>query len=185
MTLWRVCFVGAESTGKTTLIRALSSRLGHAWVPEYGRMYTIGKKAAGTNDDWSPADFVHIAAAQQALEDALAATAEGPVLLCDTDALATVLWEERYLGSSSPETRTIAAARHYDLYVLCDPAGIPYEHDGIRERADLRQWMHERFVTELRGRCQTTGEPWIEVSGDENERIAAVMTSITAQGTLR
>ena len=33
----RVCFHGAESTGKTTLARALADALRCPWVPELGR----------------------------------------------------------------------------------------------------------------------------------------------------
>ncbi len=174
----RICFVGAESTGKTTVIRALTTQLGCGWVPEYGRVYTVGKKAAGTNDDWVAGDFVHIAVGQQTLEDALAYTERSQYLLCDTDAFATVLWEERYLGVSSAETADIANSRHYDLYVLCDPSGVPYEFDGVRERADLRQWMHERFVTELAARCLRTNEPWLVVTGDARARASQVLSAL-------
>ena len=37
---FRVCVVGAESTGKTTLSKALAKYFSTKWVPEYGRQYT-------------------------------------------------------------------------------------------------------------------------------------------------
>ena len=36
----RVCLLGAESTGKTTLAAALAAAYGTVWNPEYGRVYT-------------------------------------------------------------------------------------------------------------------------------------------------
>ena len=36
----RVCVVGAESTGTTTLSRDLAAHYLTVWVPEYGRLYT-------------------------------------------------------------------------------------------------------------------------------------------------
>ena len=36
----RVCVVGAESTGKTTLCERLAKHYGGDYVPEYGRTYT-------------------------------------------------------------------------------------------------------------------------------------------------
>jgi nicotinamide riboside kinase len=53
---------------------------------------------------WDRADFVEVARAQSAAEDA-AARLGSPLLCCDTDALAAQVWEERYLGSSSPDVR--------------------------------------------------------------------------------
>src|SRR5581483_9617149 len=36
----RICLIGAESTGKTTLARALAEHYQTVWVPEYGREYS-------------------------------------------------------------------------------------------------------------------------------------------------
>src|ERR1700720_3057505 len=39
----RVCVIGAESTGKTTLCRELANAFNTTWVAEYGREYTESK----------------------------------------------------------------------------------------------------------------------------------------------
>ncbi len=44
----RVCVLGAESTGTTTLARALADHYGTTWVPEYGRDHAAAKQAAGS-----------------------------------------------------------------------------------------------------------------------------------------
>ena len=48
----RVCLVGAESTGKTTLARSLATHYQTVWVAEYGREYSERKLAEGGGYDW-------------------------------------------------------------------------------------------------------------------------------------
>ncbi len=164
----RVCLTGAESTGKTTLCRMLAERHRTTWVHEYGRDHTIDKIEAGTNDEWTTEDFVVIARRQQELEDAAAARADG-WLFCDTDALATALWHERYFFTRAPEVEAIAAQRTYDLFVLCD-IDVPFEDDGVRFGEMDRPAMHARFVDELDARP----EPWILASGTVGQRLATI-----------
>ncbi|MFC7758283.1 AAA family ATPase [Catellatospora bangladeshensis] len=177
----RVVVLGAESTGTTTMAAALAGHYaarGGAWadtrwVPEYGRELTERKLAALRAADpgatvfgvtWDRADFTEVAREQSAAEDA-AARAGSPLLVCDTDALATQVWEERYLGSSSPEVR--AAARHPDLYLLTSPAGVPFDDDGLRDGEHLREWMTGRFREVL----AASGVPVVELNGSHGARL--------------
>ncbi|MDG4788597.1 AAA family ATPase [Micromonospora sp. WMMD1102] len=169
----RVVVVGAESTGTTTVARALAGHYRTDWVPEYGRELTAAKldRLRRTDPDatifdvvWDRADFVTVVREQQAAEDA-AARRGGPLLFCDTDARATAVWEERYLGSTSPRVR--AAARRPDLYLLTDHRGVPFADDGLRDGAHLRGWMTERFRTVL----AESGVPVIELTGPLPDRL--------------
>jgi NadR type nicotinamide-nucleotide adenylyltransferase len=162
----RVCVLGAESTGTTTLARDLADHYGCAWVPEYGRTFCEQRTAQQSTIDWRTDDFVHIARQQQADEDA-AARCGGRLLVCDTDALATSIWHERYLGTSSAQVTRLAAARSYMLYILTDD-DIPFVQDGTRDGEHIRGWMTERFRRALAART----EPWIEVRGTRDERLA-------------
>jgi NadR type nicotinamide-nucleotide adenylyltransferase len=168
----RIAVVGAESTGGTTLSRALAAHYGTEWVPEHGRDVSVERLAGGTFGEWSHADFHAIARRQQAMEDEAARRA-GPVLICDTDALATCVWEERYLGRSTAGTEAIAAARRYDLYVLTLD-DIPFVQDGVRDGEHLRAWMTGRF----RERLAERPEPVIEVAGTHEDRLAAAIAAI-------
>ncbi|PZG21310.1 transcriptional regulator [Micromonospora craterilacus] len=178
----RVVVVGAESTGTTTMAAALAEHYGTRWVPEYGREWTVRKldrlreaRPAATIFDvsWDRADFVEVVRGQQAAEDA-AARHSGPLLFCDTDTRATAVWEERYLGSASPEVR--AAARRLALYLLTDHAGVPFEDDGLRDGVHLRAWMTDRFRTELAGQ----GVPVVELSGSYERRLARAVAACDA-----
>ena len=175
----RVCVVGAESTGKTTLVDEMARRHDTHRIGEYGREYTVMKKAAGTDDHWDTADFVRIALEQQRLEDK-AAIGAGPLLFCDTDAMTTALWHERYLGSHSYEVERIGRMRTYDLFVLCD-IDIAWKADDIRLGAETRSAMHERFLEML---TVERTEPWVLVSGSVSDRCVAVETEIARLGLL-
>ena len=55
----RVCLLGAESTGKSTLAEALARRYETLWNPEYGRPYTLLGRPSGA--PWTSWEFTHIA----------------------------------------------------------------------------------------------------------------------------
>jgi len=166
----RVVVVGAESTGTTTLARDLAAHYGTVWVPEYGRDHTVGKAAAG-DVVWRDEEFALIARRQSAMEDMAARTVAMPLLICDTDALATTVWQDRYLGRVTPDVAAIAAERHADLYILTGDE-IPFEQDGYRDGEHFRGWMTRRFREILQGR------PHIEVSGSRLSRLAVAVRAI-------
>jgi NadR type nicotinamide-nucleotide adenylyltransferase len=165
----RVCVLGAESTGTTTLARALAKHYGCIWVPEYGREYCQTRTALAGTIGWKTEDFVHIATRQQSAEDAAARRSEA-LLICDTDALATSVWHERYLGFRSSEVEGLAASRSYALYILTGD-DIPFVQDGTRDGEHVRGWMTRRFREVLAARP----EPWLELRGDRRHRLSVAV----------
>jgi NadR type nicotinamide-nucleotide adenylyltransferase len=170
----RVVVVGAESTGTTTLSRALADHYRTEWVAEEGRRHTEEKFVAATAlaggtppplDDlvWTVGDFVDVAR-HQAEEEDRAARRGGPLIVCDNDAWAATVWCERYLGTAHPD---VAAGRRPALYLLTDHVGVPFEQDGWRDGEHRREWMTARFAELLAGR----GVPWLLVTGDRDERL--------------
>jgi len=143
----RVCVLGVESSGTTTLAEALAQRLHTAWVPEYGRWYWEGRRHAPDPERWSVDEFRRIARGQQRCEDDLARQAN-KVLVCDTNALATHVWHRRFRGEYDPTVEAIAAARRYDLTLLTAP-DFPFVQDGSREGEAIRRDMHGWFVEVL------------------------------------
>jgi nicotinamide riboside kinase len=141
-------------------------------VPEYGRTFCEQRLAQEPTIDWRTDDFVNIARRQQADEDA-AARRGGRLLVCDTDALATSIWHERYLGTTSAQVARLAAGRSYALYILTGD-DIPFVQDGTRDGEHIRAWMTERFRQALAARI----EPWIEVRGTRHERLATACTRV-------
>ena len=166
----RVCLPGAESTGTTTMTELLADLYDTAWVPEYGREYSLPKDARG--EAWTTAEFVHIARQQQGLEDE-AARAANRILFCDTDALATAIWHEQYLGSRAPSVKEIARSRIYDLTFLT-AADFPWVQDGDRNSDAARQRMQRRFEEEL----ATRPEPVVELRGSIDQRLGTALAAI-------
>jgi len=172
----RVCILGAESTGSTTLARSLAAAYQTIWVPEYGRAYTVEKFTIGTGDRWLPSDFLRIALEQNALEDRMAREAPVGIMFCDTDSLATSLWEEVYLGSTSDAVWRAVDAHGAPcaLYVLTDHEGVPWEDDGLRLGDKTRAAMTHRFEEVLSAR----GLPWMKVTGSRSARLAQSVEAI-------
>ncbi len=167
----RVCVLGAESTGTTTLARALATRLATPWVGEYGREYSAAKLARGETR-WCSAEFVGIAAEQNRREDALAQQANR-VLICDTNSFATTLWHRRYVGSADADVAAVARLHRCDLYLLTGDE-IPFVQDGLRDGEHLRPTMHRWFEEALAAQPV----PWKLLRGSVEHRERAALATI-------
>lgn len=174
----RVCLVGAESTGKTTLAAQLAEQFQTVWVPEYGREYSEWKLEQEGGYHWQSDEFSHIARTQCERETAAARQANR-VLICDTDAFATSIWHRRYLEFPSSEVEAIAAAhRRPDLYLVPD-VNTPFVQDGTRDGEDIRHWMHTQFLSELTRQAR----PFEVLTGSFQERFDQAQSLI--DGLLR
>ncbi len=168
----RICVLGAESTGTTTMAQALAQHYQTVWVPEYGRQYWIEKMRRPDDHTWRTNEFIHIANEQSRLEDEAARSANR-LLICDTDAFATSVWHERYIGHRAPEVEAIAAPRRYALTFLTD-VDIPFVQDGTRDGEHIRHAMHQRF----KERLAEANRPYILLSGPHPERLARAIVAI-------
>ena len=176
----RIIIVGAESTGTTTLTKALVEHYRPRFpriadVPEYGRDYTYEKFGAlrAANPDaeladmeWTAKDFSLIAARQNQMENEAADAC--PLVIADTDALATTLWERFYVGERSYGSyNAMDHLPRRDLYLITDHDGVDFEDDGWREgehrRAEMTEWFKESLTEE--------GHSWILVTGDHHRRM--------------
>jgi len=167
----RICILGAESTGKTTLAAALARAYGVSWVPEYGRPYT--EMGRDRDAPWTSEEFTRIARMQCWYEDCLATTTRR-LLFCDTDAFTTALFHEVYLGEPT-HTFDDLVERRYDLFVVCG-LDVPWRHDGIREFEEQRRWMQERYLERVR----SSGRPWLVASGQLEQRLDAAAGAVDA-----
>lgn len=181
----RIIVLGAESTGTTTLSQALADTIrarggiwaDTGWVREYGRDYTWEKVAAHPDIPmqdltWTADDFAVIAKTQQAMEDE-AARYGSPVLICDTDAFATRIWERRYSGTHAA-LHAVPTLPGRAVYLLTDHTGVPFEQDGIRDGEHLREQMTGWFIDAL----TTAGAPWALITGTPDERLHTALTIV-------
>lgn len=161
----RIVVLGAESTGTTTLSRDLAEKLRVPWAPEIGRYYT--ESILTTNHAWEDEDFYRIGRLQQAYEAEMAKRSDG-VIVCDTNAVATELWQRRYMGRTTAEMKRIAARDKADLYIITGDE-IPFVQDGIRDGEHIRHQMHRWFIAHIK----KTSVPYLIVTGTQKERLEA------------
>jgi NadR type nicotinamide-nucleotide adenylyltransferase len=162
----KVCFAGAESTGKTTLAQACARRFDTVWMPEHGREVWEAKGRSLTADD-----FVEIARGHVAREDELALRANR-FLFSDTNAIATEFWSRFYTGDAEPELVRIAEEVQHDyVYVLCRN-DFPWLQDGARETGGGRLWhAHQRSI---QADLERRGLDYLEVGGTVENRVELV-----------
>lgn len=168
----RVAVLGAESTGKSTLTRALGERLGTTWVREYGR--DVYERENGV---LTPEHFLEIALGHRALEDE-AARALGVCrwVFCDTHAATTLMWSYLLTGTALPELHTLADAcrTRYAHTLLCAP-DLPHEQDGWRANTEVRT-VQQGFIRQDLG---TRGIRFDEVTGSVDVRVKQVRGLLT------
>ncbi|MEA2490852.1 MAG: HTH-type transcriptional regulator, transcriptional repressor of biosynthesis s [Acidobacteriota bacterium] len=169
----RVCVVGAESTGTTTLAEALARHYATVWVPEYGREYSVAKQARGETE-WRSEEFVYVAQEQDAREERAARDANR-VLICDTNSFATALWHRRYVGTVDRAVERATSLARCDLYLLTGDE-IPFVQDGLRDGEHLRHEMHQWFEQALRAQAV----PWLLVRGSATVRLQTAVAAIDA-----
>lgn len=182
----RAVFVGAESTGTTTTTLAVQDALikrggnfsGTNWIREYGRDLTMRKReqaeAIGRMEyevPWTTTDFVEIAVVQQQLEDVAARTG-GPVVCCDTDVFATLIWERRYMGEKA--SLPMPANSPNRIYFVTQPDGVPFVQDQIRDSENLRETMTREFEDEL----IATSRSWVALDGSVETRTKLALETI-------
>jgi HTH-type transcriptional regulator, transcriptional repressor of NAD biosynthesis genes len=161
----RIVVVGAESTGTTTLAEALAKKYKTVCVPEYGRTYTKWKYEKG-NVGWYWGEFTHIAEEQNKLEDLYARNAN-KVLICDTDSLATMLWQKRYCGSTSEMLRVLGKYRNTFYILTGDEIPFAQDEDNLRDGEHIRHEMHEGFISLL----NDARKKYIIVTGSHDQRM--------------
>jgi NadR type nicotinamide-nucleotide adenylyltransferase len=138
----KVTLFGSESTGKTTLAQQLAAFFQTDWVPEYSRIYQEKHARPLRYRDVTP-----IARGQIRLEKYYLSKTKN-LLICDTDILETKVYSEAYYNRCPRWVVEAIPCQYADLYLLTD-IDLPWQPDGIRDRPDQREMMHQRFEQAL------------------------------------
>lgn len=160
-------FVGAPSTGKTTLCTRLAQEFDTLWMPEYGREYW---DIYNVNRRLTLEQLEEIARGHREREDEMWGRANR-VLFTDTNAMTTRMFSHYYNGDSTPQLDRWAdeCASRYDVFFLCED-DIPYEDDPDRSGEANRTEFQKRIRADLKIRRI----PYFTVRGTLDERVQIV-----------
>lgn len=165
----KIVVIGPESTGKSTLSKSLAEQLHTVWVPEFARTYleNLGR-------EYTESDLLEIAKGQIAAEDVAIATAD-KYLICDTDLYVIKVWSEAKFGRCHPWILEQIAQREYDLYLLAY-IDTEWQDDPLREHPLPQERQY--FYNIYRDIVIQSGVNWIDVRGNEQERLQLAVNAI-------
>ena len=166
----RVVVTGSESTGKTTLTKALAEHFDCPYSLEAARLYLEEQGRILTVDDISP-----IAMRQIELEETAIRQARG-LVIHDTDLLSTLIYSQHYYGVSPEWIRKMVTERVADLYLLCD-IDLPWMPDGLQRDSgstEQRLDIHHQFIDLL----ENSGQPWSLIQGSGQARFEQTLRVI-------
>jgi HTH-type transcriptional regulator, transcriptional repressor of NAD biosynthesis genes len=162
-----VVFMGAPSSGKTSLAERLAGEFDTKWMPEYGREYwerhQVGRRL-------TLEQLVELAEEHVQREDALLEKANR-FLFTDTNAITTATFARYYHGSIGPRLEALAdaAVTRYDLVFLCD-IDIPYDDTWDRSGQANRTAFQRQVIGDLKMRKV----PFFLLRGTLEERVSRV-----------
>ncbi|MEK5397750.1 AAA family ATPase [Paenibacillus nitricinens] len=168
----KVVFVGAMSTGKSTITEALARRYRTTFASEYGRDYWTEHQEDRriSLEAFDEIALGHIEREEQALLEA------NRYLFVDTNAITTYMFALDYHGRAPECLSRIALenAQRYDLFFLCDD-DIPYEDTWDRSGDQKRHIFHKQIIADLKERRI----PYIVLRGNLEERMHKVSEVLT------
>jgi NadR type nicotinamide-nucleotide adenylyltransferase len=164
----KIVVIGPESTGKSTLSKALAEKLNTVWVAEYARTYLDAQ-----NNQYDFADLKTIAQGQIEAET-LAETTAHQFLICDTDLYVLKVWSEHKYNQVDAFILEQIAERHYDAYILCN-IDMAWVADPQREHPNPA--MRQYFFHMYKDIVSQSGRPFIIVSGNEAERVQQALAT--------
>jgi HTH-type transcriptional repressor of NAD biosynthesis genes len=144
-----VVFLGAPSTGKTTIAEAMARELDTVWMPEYGREYWETNQVERR---LTKEQLVEIAEGHLQREELLLNKAN-KYLFTDTNAITTYMFSLYYHGEADPRLAQMAreSEQMYDLVFLCD-TDIPYDDTWDRSGDVSRKQFQESITADLEER---------------------------------
>ncbi|MCL6602113.1 MAG: AAA family ATPase [Paenibacillus sp.] len=163
----KVVFVGAMSTGKSTITEALAKRYQTTYASEYGRDYWTEHQVDRRIE---LAAFDEIAIGHIEREEKVLLNAN-KYLFVDTNAITTYMFAQDYHGEA-PELLTQLAmenSQRYDLFFLCED-DIPYDDTWDRSGEQKRQVFHKQIIADLKARRI----PYISLRGSLEQRMRKV-----------
>ena len=166
----KIVVIGPESTGKSSLCKALANHYKTIWVKEFAREYL---EHNGANYIFE--NLYDIAVGQIKIEDegtnkilATSKVENISPLFIDTDLHVIKIWSEYVFNKCDNRLLTEITKREYDLYLLCD-IDLPWVKDDLREYPDVkvRQKLFHYYKEEMTAQKTL----WKVIRGNYEERL--------------
>jgi len=176
----RIAVYGPESTGKTELATRLAAHFRAPLVAEYARerwdqqgVLTLEDMLPVAKEQWRREDETIRQCRLLGDIDAKA----GRLVICDTEALTTMLWSDLLYGTTPDELRREVEkrCRNYALYLLLD-IDVPFAPDPQRCFPDPAD--REKAMKVWRGALERRHLPYELIRGTWQERERAAIAAI-------
>ena len=168
----RIAVFGPESTGKTTLAAKLAAHFSAPLVAEYAREFWDAHGVIMLED------IPGIAREQWRREDEALARADR-LIICDTEALTTMLWSDLLYGTCPEDIRrgVESRAKKYALYLLLD-IDVPWAPDPQRCFPDDED--RKKCLKVWHGALERRHLPYAWIRGDWAQREQAAIAAVRA-----
>jgi HTH-type transcriptional repressor of NAD biosynthesis genes len=164
----KVVFMGTESVGKSTLVKALAEKHKTLYTHEYGRSLWEEYQELGVEPPF--AGLWRVGKTQYEQEQAVALHANR-FLFCDTNALTTVHWSQLLHGHVDARLEALAeSTKNEYTYFIVHP-DFPWVDDGTRSLDNNKSIdFHHDIQDDLKRR----GIRSVTISGSVEQRVAQV-----------
>lgn len=134
----KIAITGPESTGKTTLAKDLAKEFNTIWIPEFAREYLLQRNGKYHLED------IEIIAKEQ--EKTWKKAQNSDLAFFDTEFTVFKIWSEIKFGKVSPYIIESLANQDFDHYFICDPKGVEWEEDPLREHPERREEFFHLYL---------------------------------------
>ena len=164
----KVCVIGTESCGKSTLVRNLAKYFNTSYVEEMGRFVC---EDAGGIDNMTPDDYYKILFRHKE-EERIKLKDANKVLLIDTDSLITLFYYSLSYKDTTEYNKNfqllaeqISSLNNYDLYLFLE-TDVPFIKDITRSNGENREKDNEY----LKNILKRNNISYVVINGDYQER---------------
>ena len=165
-----IAITGAESTGKSTLAKALATHYNVPFVPEFARSYVEQLHRSYTYDD------VILIAQKQVEQYKEMVLQQPPLIILDTWLLITKIWLDVVYGKVPAWIEETIKETRIDTFLVCD-TDLPWVPDNVRENGGTdREKLQKTYIQEL----QNYQFSYHLIKGDYEERKNAAVQVISS-----
>ncbi|MEO0312626.1 MAG: hypothetical protein RIQ89_2283 [Bacteroidota bacterium] len=137
-----IAIIGAESTGKSYLAKALATHYQGIAIPEYARHFTQHYGTQVTTND-----IIHCYHTQED-ELQLQIQKRPSIILMDTEWIMAKIWNDDINGSRNAYFEKKIASQTFDFYLLCNN-DVAFEEDPLRVNEHRREYFFNSYLDAL------------------------------------